>query len=123
MTMSVKVNQCSVTTAVTNLEKKSLIDTAHDLDVPYYVLMRRLVRYILDGKIEWMELFRRSNELSAADGPDGDDKKYIRTQLTSEMYTAFARLAEEWGSTTSIVLRRLMLLYIAGKIEREAIWY
>jgi hypothetical protein len=39
------------------------------------------------------------------------------------MYTAFARLAEEWGSTTATVLRRLMLLYISGEIEREAIWY
>lgn len=121
--MDMNKNQCSVTTAVTNLEKRLLIDTACGLDVPYYVLMRRLIRYILDGKIEWMELFRKSNELSSADVLDGDDRKYIRTQLPSEMYTAFARLAEEWGSTTSIVLRRLMLLYIAGKIEREAIWY
>jgi hypothetical protein len=43
--------------------------------------------------------------------------------LSPEVYAAFARLAEEWGSTTSIVLRRLMLLYISGEIEREAIWY
>jgi hypothetical protein len=70
-----------------------------------------------------MDLFRRSNELTATDGPEGNDKKYIRTQLSSEMYTAFARLAEEWGSTTATVLRRLMLLYISGEIEREAIWY
>jgi hypothetical protein len=76
-----------------------------------------------NGSLRPQYSFKRSNDLAAADGPDGDDKKYIRTQLTTEMYTAFARLAEEWGSTTSIVLRRLMLLYISGEIEREAIWY
>jgi hypothetical protein len=123
MTMGVDKKQCGVTTAVTNQEKELLIETARGLDVPYYTLMRRLIRYILDGKIEWMELFRRSNQLCAADVPDGDDKKFIRTQLNPEVYGAFARLAEEWGSTTSIVLRRLMLLYISGEIEREAIWY
>ena len=121
--MDVEKKQCGVTTTVTNQEKELLIDTARSLDVPYYILMRRLIRYILDGKIEWMELFRRSHELAAADVPDDDDKKFIRTQLSPEVYGAFARLAEEWGSTTSIVLRRLMLLYVAGEIEREAIWY
>jgi hypothetical protein len=108
---------------VTNLEKELLIDTARELDIPYYVIMRKLIRYILDGKITWMDLFQQSNELSAADGPETKDKKYIRTQLGTEVYAAFSKLAEEWGTTTSIVLRRLMLLYISGKIEREAIWY
>jgi hypothetical protein len=123
MTMGVKENQCGVTTAITNQERELLIDTARELDIPYYVIMRKLIRYILDGKITWMDLFQQSNELSATDGPETKDKKYIRTQLNTETYAAFSRLAEEWGTTTSIVLRRLMLLYISGKIEREAIWY
>jgi hypothetical protein len=108
---------------VSGEEKRLLVEAARDLDVPYYTLMRRLVRYILDGKIGWMELFKQSNDLAGADGPDGDDRKFIRTQLNPELSSAFAQLAEEWGSTTGIVLRRLMLLYIFGKIPRDAIWY
>jgi hypothetical protein len=124
--MAMNVNQknqkqCGITTTVTDQEKKLLIDTARGLDVPCYTLMRRLIRYILDGKISWMELFQRSNELSATDMPDSDDRKFIRTRVGPEVYAAFAQLAEEWASTTAIVLRRLMLLYISGKIEREAI--
>ena len=80
-------------------------------------------RYILDGKIEWTELFRQTNELAVDDKLDSVEKVFIRTQVSTERYAAFARLAEEWGSTMGIVLRRLMLLYIAGKIERHAIWY
>jgi hypothetical protein len=121
--MNVKKNPFGVTTTVSGSEKELLIDTARSLEVPCYTLMRRLVHYILDGKIEWIELFKWSNELTATDRPEGTNKKFIRTQLNPEMYAAFTRLAEEWGSSPGIVLRRLMLLYVSGKIEREAIWY
>jgi hypothetical protein len=122
MSPKIKENPCAVTTAVSGEEKRLLMETARGLDVPYYTLMRRLVRYILDGKIDWMALFKQSNELARDDRPDGE-RKFIRTQLNPELSCAFAQLAEEWGSTTGIVLRRLMLLYIFGKIPREAIWY
>jgi hypothetical protein len=120
--MSARENQCAVTTAVSVSEKRLLIDTAHNLGVPYYTLMRRLIRYLLDGKIEWVDVFRQSNTLSAMD-ESGDEKKSIRTQLSPEVYSAFARLADEWGSTTGVILRRLMLLYVTGKIGRQDIWY
>ena len=115
--------QCAVTVGVSANEKDLLVAVSRDLDVPYYSLMRRLVRYILDERIEWTELFRQSNELTVDDKLESADKVFIRTQLSTERYSAFAHLAEEWGSTTAIVLRRLMLLYISGKIERHAIWY
>jgi hypothetical protein len=121
--MSVKENPCGVTAVVSGREKQLLIEAARKLDVPYYTLIRRLVRYILDGKIEWMELFKLSNELTAEDRPEDGDKKFIRTQLSPELSSAFSRLADDWGSNTGIILRRLMLLYISGKIPREAIWY
>jgi hypothetical protein len=125
MRVKLKLNEnpCAVTTTVSGEEKRLLTEAARDLDVPCYALMRRLVHYILDGKIGWMELFRESNDLPGADGPGEDDKKFIRTKLTPELTIAFAQLAEEWGSSTGIALRRLMLLYIFGKIPREAIWY
>ena len=123
MRMKGKELQCAVTVGMSAREKGLLVAVARDLDVPYYLLMRRLVRYILDEKIEWTELFRQSNELIVEDELKSTDKVFVRTQLSTERYAAFARLAEEWGSTMGIVLRRLMLLYIAEKIERHAIWY
>jgi hypothetical protein len=117
-----KENQCAVTTAVSDKEKELLVGLACDLDVPYCIVMRRLVRYFLDEKISWMDLFKQYMELSVEDEPESAERKFIRTQLTPERYAAFSQRAEEWGSTTGIVLRRLMLLYIAGKIERNAIW-
>jgi len=113
--------QCGAT--ISKNEKNLLIATARSLDVPYYLIIRRLVRYILDGKIEWTDLFRKSNDLVVNEESENSGKIFVRTQLPRDSYAAFTRLAEEWGSTTGVILRRLVLLYIAGKIERHAIWY
>jgi hypothetical protein len=113
---------CTQTFLLGAKEKEQLVAVARDLDVPYYLLMRRLVRYLLDLNMDWFELFKKSKEF-AENSPDGAEKVFIRTQLSSGRYAAFAAFAEEWGSTTSVVLRRLTMLYIAGKIERNAIWY
>ena len=121
MQMKRKELQCGAT--ISKKEKKLLIATALSLDAPYYLIMRRLVRYILDGKIEWTDFFRKSNDLTVGDESEESGKVFVRTLLTHDAYIAFGQLAEEWGSTTSIILRRLVLLYITGKIERHAIWY
>jgi hypothetical protein len=53
-------------------------------------------RYLLDGKMDWFELFKKSKEF-AKNSPDGAEKVFIRTQLSPGRYAAFAALAEEWG--------------------------
>jgi hypothetical protein len=112
--------QCGV--LMTIQEKNLLMSIAQSLDVPYYIILRRLVRYILDEKITWEELFGKKNGL-VNEEYDETKKVAVRTQLTIDAYVAFVQLAEEWGSTTSIILKRLILLYLNGKIERHAIWY
>ena len=84
--------------------------------------MRRLIRYFLDEKVSWIDLFRQYNELPLADTSDKAEKRRMRSTLEPEQYFAFVQRAEEWGSTTAVVMRRLMLLYVAGKIERGDIW-
>jgi hypothetical protein len=120
--MSVKNKQCAVTTVVSEKEKSLFIAIACELDVPCNVIMRRLIRYFLDKKVSWIDLFRQYNELPLADTPSKTDKKRIRSTLEPEQYVAFAQSVEEWGSTTAVVMRRLMLLYMAGRIERREIW-
>jgi hypothetical protein len=114
--------RCVVTTAVSDNEKSLFTSMARDLDVSCNVLMRRLIRYFLDGKISWMDLLQQSKDLMSPDMGDGSGKMFMRTYLNAEQYCNFARRTEEWGSTTSIVLRRLMVLYITGKIKRGDIW-
>ena len=115
-----KEMQCGV--LMTTNEKNLLVSIAQSLDVPYYIILRRLVRYILDEKVTWEDLFGKNNKL-VNEAYDETKKVAIRTQLTVDAYGAFAQLAEEWGSTTGVILKRLVLLYINGKIERHAIWY
>jgi hypothetical protein len=122
LTMSIKNTKCVITAAVSDNERKLFTAMAHDLDVSCNVLMRRLVRYFLEKEIVWTDLFGQNNELPVADDPNNPRKKQVRTTLAPEQYAAFAQRVETWGSTTAIIIRRLILFYIAGKIERGDIW-
>ena len=119
--MSAKNKQCAVTTVVSEKEKSLFLAMASELSVPHNVIMRRLIRYFLEEMVSWTDLFRQYNELPLADEPDKTKKRRMRCTLEPEQYFAFALRVEEWGSTTAVVMRRLMLLYVAGKIERRDI--
>jgi hypothetical protein len=120
--MSAKSKQCSVTIVVSEKERNFFTAMARDLYISRNVLMRRLVRYFLEEKISWSELFKKSSEHQFLQELDGTKKRQMRTYLEPEQYAAFSQLAEEWGSTTSVVLKRMIQLYITGKIERGNIW-
>lgn len=124
--MNVKNKQgtVTVTAAVNEKEKNLFTEIAREIDVPHNILVRRLIRFFLDEKIAWNELFRQHDDLSVAYRLKGSEKrdKRLRTQVEPEQYATFTRRVEELGSTTGIVLRRLISLYVAGKIERRDIW-
>jgi hypothetical protein len=122
-TMSVKNNQCVVTSSVDNEDKQSFVAISRGLGIPTSALIRRLIQYFLDKKISWSELFGQNDELSVVDSSDNSKRTQMRTTLSSEQYSVFARRVAECGSTTTIVVRRLILLYVTGKIERGDIWY
>ena len=120
--MNVKNALYVITAAVSNDERQQFSAIAHDFGVSCSMLLRRLVQYFLDGKISWNDLFKQSQKLPGADETSVARRSYMRTRVKAEQYTAFAQLAEGWGSTAAVVLRRLVLLYIAGDIERRDIW-
>jgi hypothetical protein len=121
--MNVKNDRCVVTTAISGEDKKLLATMARGFHVPSNSVICRLVQYFLDRKISWAELSEQYSALPVMDGPDYPKKKQVRATLDSEQYSAFAQKVEEWGSTTVIAIRRLIALYLAGKIERGDIWY
>jgi hypothetical protein len=121
--MSLKNGKCTITTAVSEKERNIFLEVARNMGVPRYVLMRRLIRYVLDEKISWTELFIQYRELTAINDSYHTLKRVMRVWLEPEEYYAFTQLADEWGTTTSIIIRRSILLYVTGKIERGDIWY
>ena len=111
--------QCIITASVSSQEKESLVAVARNLDIPYCRIIRQLIRYIVKRQIGWLDLFDKTNEAIAK---DETKKVYIRTTLNPELYTAFVQLVEDRGSTTSVVIRRLVLLYTTDKVEWKSIW-
>jgi hypothetical protein len=120
--MSIENTQCYVTVAISDHEKDLLAAIARDFHVSRNTLMFRLVRYFLDGKISWTNLFKQDREMPIANVPYQGGKKYIRAKLAPEEYFPFTQSTEGRGSTPGIVLKQLILLYVSGNIERGDIW-
>jgi hypothetical protein len=120
--MNAKSNRCIVTAAVTGEEKNLFSAMARDLDVSCDVLMRRLIRHFLNVRISWEELFKPNRASKKNETDIAAAKSYMRTHVNPDQYAALTQIAEEWGSTASVVLRKLVLSYIAGDIERRDIW-
>jgi hypothetical protein len=121
--MKDKTSRCVVTTTVNEEDKEAFAAIACSLGIPFNALMRRLILFFLDRKISWSDIFGQDKALSVAGSLNNSKKKQVRTPLSPEQYSVFARRVEELGSTTAIVARRLILLYIAGEIGRREIWY
>ena len=85
--------------------------------------MRRLLQYFIDEKISLINVFKESNELKKG-GVVGDNKGlfFIRTNLSLEEKQKLSSLVSEWDLNVSSVARRLLKLFITGKIARKSIW-
>jgi len=108
-------------TSISPTEKELFFAAARDIDVPYYLLMRHLVRYVLNNEIDWPDLLKKFKEGSEKPGREEAKMVNMRTQISPELYVALTDFAEKWGSNVNIVMRKLILLYTAGTIERHAI--
>lgn len=120
--MKNKKLQCSTATYLSKQEKERLVSISREIDIPYCRIMRQLIRYALNGQIDWLEIFKKTNGPGMELVKEKGDVRITRTTMSPDLYTAFVQYVEEKGSTTSIVLRRLILLYITGGIGRRAIW-
>jgi hypothetical protein len=122
-----KTGQCYVKARISLKERELFSELARDIDVPYYLLMRHLVRYVLKDEIDWPELLKSikgfPENSENPESPDGEEVKKVimRTQIPPELYDAFSEFADMWGSTVNTVMSKLILLYTAGTIERQAI--
>ena len=116
-----KSGRCYLKTRISPGERELFFAAARDIDVPYYLLMRRLVRYVLKDDIDWPGLLKNFNGRHVGQKREETKKVSMRTQIPLELYDAFAEFAEKWGSNVNTVMRKLILLYTAGTIERHAI--
>jgi hypothetical protein len=120
--MKLKKQKPSVTAALSEKEIHLFTAIAHDFGVSRNVLASRLIGYFQDGRISWAEVIKQYNGISTTNEPHQGKKKYMRVKLEPEEYCAFTQRADIVGSTTGIILKKLVLVYITGKIERRDIW-
>ena len=101
--------QCTLSATLNEKEKALLVEVSKELNVPYRCIMRRLIHYILDGKIEWLELIKKTKTIFEKVEKNGDVESSnarpfsVRTDLPLDLYSTFTQLAEEWGSNPNVV--------------------
>jgi hypothetical protein len=113
--------KCTVTAMINAKESALFVTMALSLGIPVNSLVRRLIQYFLSDKISWTDMFGH-NKLLVMEDSSNSEKKQLRTKLAPEQYSAFTQKAKDWGSTPSVTVRQLVLLYVAGEIERRDIW-
>ena len=116
-----KPGHCYIKTIMSPKERELFFAVARDMDVPYYLLMRHLVRYVLKDEIDWPELLKNFNGRHECQEHNDTKKVGMRTQISTELHNAFSEFAEKWGSNVNAVMRKLILLYSAGAIQRHEI--
>jgi hypothetical protein len=111
---------------LTEGEENSLDLKAASMTIKKTLLMRRLVRYILDEKIGFDAMMRAFNELVRREGRiaprKADGKPFLRVTLNQETELEFRGFAKFWDSSPSSIATSLACLYISEYIERGKIW-
>ena len=115
--------QCHLTTDLSVEEKKRFTEIAQENDLPYCRILRQLIRYALRENIDWVGLFKKTNEFVMKEPLKNERRASIRTRLTIEMWTAFNQLAEERGTTVNIVLRRLIVLLNQQIVDLKTVFF
>ena len=123
MQVPAKKEQCPVSVTLLKEEKQQLEVIAEEWGIRSGTIMRRLLQYFIDEKISLIDVLKKSNELKK-DGVDGENKGlfFIRTNLSLEEKQKLSSLVSEWDLNISSVARRLLKLFITGKIARKSIW-
>ncbi len=123
MKIPAEKEQYPVSVTLLKEEKQQLEIIAGEWGIRSGTIMRRLLQYFIDEKISLINVFKESNELKKG-GVVGDNKGlfFIRTNLSLEEKQKLSSLVSEWDLNVSSVARRLLKLFITGKIARKSIW-
>ena len=115
---------------VTFADREKFQDIAQAWGIGCSAVIKRLLLYVVEGKIESTELFKRYNLLKAASereqahhkDSDDDDKVLLRVVVSSDFYSRLANLTDEWGSRPCLVMKAILQLFLAGEISKKDIW-
>jgi hypothetical protein len=111
----------NISLMVNEKEKRLLADAALSLGVSRSAILYRLVCFVLEGKITLLELSQKYTELQKRIVDEGE-KRCLRIKIFSVTYLKFLQLVDEFGATPSVILKRLLLIYLYNAIDRKEIW-
>lgn len=115
----------TLSASVTFTEKSLLLGIAHEWGIAYSTIMKRLLLYILDGKMDMPSMFKRFQALRASHSEEKlpeSDKVLLKVTISADLHLQLLNMADDWGSKPSLVMKALLQLFLAGQIEKRSIW-
>lgn len=112
----------TISTIVTEKSRKKVLGIAHEWGIPYSVVMKRLILYLLGGNIDVPSLFKKTRALGTAFPPEKKDGTMLKVTVSCDLYCQLLELAEDWGSKPSRVMGALLELFLTEEIGRRDIW-
>ena len=111
----------SANTTITISEKKLLDEIAQEWGLKPGVILRRLILYLLQGKITVPEIMMKSN-IQEIDASEEKNFVPIRAALSQSEKDELLTMSKEWDFTVSTILRRLIRALTSGVIQKEELW-
>jgi Zn-dependent peptidase ImmA (M78 family) len=120
--------QSSICVTLTRGEREKLYEIERNWKIPPEALLYRLIRYILDGKMDFERLLKEHNKLGEQGeaneaGGAACPKTTLRVTLEAELKERLRELGRGWLCPPSVVVKCLVRLYIFEKIGKGDIWY
>lgn len=106
---------------VTQQEKDAFKTHAQKISISGSALARRLVNHLINSKMSVDTLLKEYNALPKPTTPD-KNKVLLRSVFSAEEAARLTKLANNWGTSPSSLLKRLYAVYVAGRIDPGEIW-
>ena len=114
----------SVSATLSKEEKQRFDQIANEWSIKPQFILRRLIRYFIDGKITLIDILEKckSGSVNLTKKNVTSEKYSIRTVLSEEEGRKLEKMTAEWSFLPCEISKRLVKLFILGAIEKKEIW-
>ena len=107
-----------VTTRISNREKKALDEFANEWGIRSGTVLRRLILFLIQGKINIADLITQNENNNSAE----ENFYTLQSALTDVEKQQLLKVIKGWDFPLSVILRRLIRALLTGVISKNDLW-
>ena len=108
----------TITTTLTHTEKKALDELAQGWGLKSGTILRRLVLFLIENKIDIINLIKKTEETNLTE----ENSHSLRVGVSDIEKQQLLNIVKEWDFPISAILRRLVRALLTGVIPKNGLW-